>query len=828
MNDELMDRQIKLEREMQTTGELRYHKHTDEAKTMGLETSTKYGNSMLAEVVFPIAHAIRTYLKDAAKGAKYQGAGRKDVAFRYLLGIEPEVAAYITAKAVFNTVSSDMYIQNLLLSIGSGIEDEMRFRHFEKECRPLWRKLVTNLKQRTSSRQWQRTVLVNRMGKAKIHWDRWPTTDKAQIGAKCLEALLENKVCKRWFYVQNYRRGKNKSKIVLRVTQEGVEYIKNKNAKCALMEPRLLPMLAPPNPWVGPLEGGYYSLHWDIPLVKTTSARYLEELSYVTDEMSEVYDAVNAIQNVPWRVNRKVLEVLDVVFHDSLPLGNLPAYDPIPLPTKPIQIDTNAELRIKWRREAAMTHLDNARRASKSFQVASLIVLAERYKDEVAFYLPHQLDFRGRIYALTTLSPQGPDYCKALLTFARGKPINNEVALGRLMIHGANCYGYDKVNLDERIGWVVDHEDDILRVAADPLQHTWWSDADEPWQFLAFCLEYAAFQAHGWGYVSSLPCNQDGSCNGLQHFSAMLRDKVGGAAVNLVPADQPADIYALVVNKVKEQLRWARLNSCVTPDDGNKVYGDLTHAVKWLALEPDRKLTKRPVMTLPYGATRHSCREYVEDWLRDERPAHDFTGEGELFSATLFMSRLIWDAIGDTVVAAKSAMTWLQQVAKLAAQDDIPASWITPDGFPVVQCYFNVTRRRVTTKIGDSTLCLTLVGRDTQLDARLQANGISPNFVHSLDATVLRQYVLTAKENGVRDVALVHDSFGTVAADAEMSARCQRLAFIGVYQQSDVIANFRRDITAVMPPEMVAKIPPSPTLGELDLSLIEDQDYFSV
>lgn len=33
-----------------------------------------------------------------------------------------------------------------------------------------------------------------------------------------------------------------------------------------------------------------------------------------------------------------------------------------------------------------------------------------------AIYFPHRLDFRGRAYAAgTTLHPQGPDMCRALL-----------------------------------------------------------------------------------------------------------------------------------------------------------------------------------------------------------------------------------------------------------------------------------------------------------------------------------------------------------------------------------------------------------------------------
>lgn len=36
---------------------------------------------------------------------------------------------------------------------------------------------------------------------------------------------------------------------------------------------------------------------------------------------------------------------------------------------------------------------------------------------------------------------------------------------------------------------------------------------------------------------------QDGSCNGLQHYAALGRDLEGGASVNLVPSDQPQDVY---------------------------------------------------------------------------------------------------------------------------------------------------------------------------------------------------------------------------------------------------------------------------------------------
>lgn len=44
---------------------------------------------------------------------------------------------------------------------------------------------------------------------------------------------------------------------------------------------------------------------------------------------------------------------------------------------------------------------------------------------------------------------------------------------------------------------------------------------------------------------------QDGSCNGLQHYAALGRDLEGGKSVNLVPSDQPQDVYKGVAEAVQ-------------------------------------------------------------------------------------------------------------------------------------------------------------------------------------------------------------------------------------------------------------------------------------
>lgn len=85
------------------------------------------------------------------------------------------------------------------------------------------------------------------------------------------------------------------------------------------------------------------------------------------------------------------------------------------------------------------------------------------------FYLPHNLDFRGRAYPLPPhLNHIGDDLSRGLLLFGEAKPLG-ERGLRWLKIHLSNLYGYDKGTLEERAEFVHKHLDDILDSAVNPL-----------------------------------------------------------------------------------------------------------------------------------------------------------------------------------------------------------------------------------------------------------------------------------------------------------------------------------------------------------------------
>src|SRR3546814_5780108 len=96
--------------------------------------------------------------------------------------------------------------------------------------------------------------------------------------------------------------------------------------------------------------------------------------------------------------------------------------------------------------------------------------LAGFLEEEVTFSIPHSLDWRSRVYAVSFVNFQRSDHIKALFRFADGVPLGADGA-DWLMIHLANCGDFAKMSKEtfpDRIAWVREHELEILMYARDP------------------------------------------------------------------------------------------------------------------------------------------------------------------------------------------------------------------------------------------------------------------------------------------------------------------------------------------------------------------------
>lgn len=830
---DIIARQVELEKEMSSLGVNRYRSQVQSAKEKGQESRTKYGMGLISYGIEPVSQAIEAFV------AGTKGPGRKHVAIKYLKHLDANVVAYLTLRTAVDCMCNSTHaaLQRVSLQIGSALENEAKYAKFKHDDEAYFKKVKKYVKEATSAR-YKQAVANKGIQKAEIKWERWPARDRYLLGQKCIEIMIEQTG---WFDIRKVPakgrayshklRSKKAVSYEVAATEKLTAWIMNKNARCEMLSPVFLPCLIPPRDWTGPQDGGYHTGHVpQMRLIKTNKDGYLEELENRVEEMPALYDAVNALQHTAWKINRKVYEVINTFWDRDLPVKGLPARDDHPLPPKPAGLDlgnrkawTEEEQTAwkEWKHAASKVHKANIKLMSLRLQTQKTFWLADKYRDEAEFYMPYQYDFRGRVYSVVSyLSPQGADLARGLLTFAKGKPIMTQEQADWLAIHGANLWGEDKLPMEDRVKWVHDNEDMIFAIAEDPYSNTEWTGVSKAVQFLAFCFEWKAFRDHGMGYVSSLPIAMDGTCNGLQIFSLVLRDAVGGKAVNLLPSDRPQDIYQVVADLTMEKVRNVAQNG---GEDEKQV------AQEWVEFGLDRAGAKRVVMCLPYGLGKYSAKGYVEEYvhgrIKDEGGCP--WDEADIFPAVAFLTDLMWEALDETVIAARECMSWLQGAAKVAASANLPVTWTTPDGFPVLQAYQATHLRRIETMLGDQAIKLSLSEDDNDsLDRTKQRNSISPNWVHSLDGAALRMTVCRAVEKGIDSFAMIHDSYGTVAADAPELGRTLRDVFVDTFTEHDVLTEFKDSVLALVPEDMHDQIGELPSMGTLDIEQVRKSAFF--
>lgn len=796
----------KLELEMINNGQSRYNKRTYKNVEKENESANDYGTKLLASTIRAFSTGIINFLE----ASKEKKKGATPVAVKKMQdGIDPEVLAMISARQVINSISQTRPLTATAITLGTKIEDELALDNFRKVNPRLFKVVKKDLDERSNSYSYKRKKLRESAINDGVEWESWTTPDKLQVGLRLIEIMIETTgLCE---IVKRKKRGRLTN--MLQATEKTMEWIKNRNAFNSLLQPEYMPTVHKPKAWEGSKGGGYYTRDLKpLELVKIRNKNFLKELDNF--EMPKVYRAINAMQDTPYKINNFILEVMQTCWDRSWAIGGLPSSDNLPLPNKPHDIDTNKEAREEYKRLSVIAHTENARLISQRLLVSKNLFLADKYKDFDALYFPLQMDFRQRVYTVPAfLSYQGSDYSKALLTFAKGKPITaDNGGVYWLCIHGANCFGV-KGTLDERYEWVNENKKLICSYAQDPFGNLGWADADEPFQFLAFAKELANYLTHGDGYVCSLPVSSDGTCNGLQHYSAMLRDSNGAYYTNLTPTDRPQDIYQVIADKVIEKLK---------KDISNNPFASL-----WLQYGINRSITKRSVMTLPYSSTRFASTDFVLEEIqkrKDNGQEHPF-GKDTLKPAS-YLAGVIWDSIGDTLSSAFVGMKWLKAVARVVAKKQLPITWITPTGFPVFQQYSEMKSKRVRATLFGEVIKPRIMQETDLTDPYKMASGVAPNFVHSMDSSAMILAVNEALDNGITSFCNVHDSFGTLPTDMELLNKCIRKTFVDMYQNNDVLQQFKDQVSTVLDDDDLEKIPEVPTKGALELNQVLESDYF--
>jgi len=139
----------------------------------------------------------------------------------------------------------------------------------------------------------------------------------------------------------------------------------------------------------------------------------------------------------------------------------------------------------------------------------------------------------------------------------------------------------------------------------------------------------------------------------------------------------------------------------------------------------------------------------------------------------------------------------------------------------VQQDYRKTERIAVKTSIGSVVRQHRIVQDKTDLSLSRNVNGISPNFVHSLDASVLMGAVNIARHNGVDSFSCIHDSVGVNAEHAGIMASAIRESAIDIFEKP-VLEIVKSEIEKYLP----VPLPDPPARGSMDITALRDADYF--
>ena len=468
----------------------------------------------------------------------------------------------------------------------------------------------------------------------------------------------------------------------------------------------------------------------------------------------------------------------------------------------------------------------NLKRISKLIEWKFINSKAELLLD-TEFYQYMSADYRGRIYYDEPfLNYQGSDLARGILLFGKGKVMRQEDTYW-LAVHTATSYNQsydiseipdwceadyashlteeglesisvDKMTLNDRAQWTQENIQALITLGKN---REFRPEAEKTVTFLACCVELYNYSITDGDYISHLPIPIDGSNNGWQHLGAISKDRKTGELVGLIPTDIQKDFYVQTAKELINQ----------TEDD--RLIGILDA----MPMKHIRKgISKRGSMTRAYSAGAGKIAEnmYFDCKVED---FHETYGIKEEDCSSF--AKLLIKAIDIVCPGPLSTMAYFQALAAKEIGYTDRITWTTPSGFDVEYTAWKMDNHRCLGTISGYRRVNHVVHIASDYpDIRSFMCGISPNFIHSLDAAHMSLVV----DEWPNTFGAVHDSFSTHACDVEDLLTLTKSKFIEMYD----VPNFYDYIAEEIVTDHRDLDVEQPTQGELDIKEIEYSDYF--
>ena len=805
---ELYTKQIESEKEMVDLGRAKFLEAEAKAEESGRGADTTYARSLTAQIAGEIIEAVE---RNLSKSRSAYLAPLKELNYNR--------AVVIALRTMFACVASGHHSKpatrtSTCASIGEALQLELKMQSLCDKAPEYMAEVESNWKAKKASSTRHKNRVVNHlMTEKSLQWTQWDKPTKIGVGGFLMEAICKYSDI---FQTTTMAAGRNRKETIIEFTPGAEEWIMKHKEFRSMMRPMYRPMVVPPNEWSAKTKPYLTpAVNSTVSFVRCKGNAGKRFYNEVTPAM---YAAVSIAQSTPWRVHQKLHTFIERLTRLKNPLLIPSMYPeekppcPIPKDAKPEELKPKEALLFReWKSMVRTLYTEEVARRSNRNRVLMILDIAEEYRNYEQIFFPHSIDSRGRIYSIpTVLQPQGDDMCKALLEFADGERLTDD-GVHQLKLQIAAKFGLDKDSHYERCAWFEQQEAKILEVAANPLDHLdWLASADKPFQTLVAIFDYAKWKKNPDAIIHSR-VNKDGACNGLQHFSAMLRDGDVGKSVNLTPSDPtetPHSIYKVVADETTQLLKsstgeyaamwrqfWETYNSGVV----------------------DYKCMKRPVMTLPYSATMYSRMQYIKDYVR-EKKAHEFFGVS-YGHAVKFFADLVTEAMDRRISSARAMLDWLVLACRDIMEHEDSVVWETPMGFMVFNRKNKQVGKRLKIKFEGVEVNYRYRETTEEVDVRSMAAAIAPNFVHSMDACHMLQLVNRCASYNIKNLHLVHDDYGCHVNHGAALAQLAKEEFANMYLNNTPVEDFYNkyiDLISQPPPEHI---------GTLDLTKVVESWY---
>lgn len=500
--------------------------------------------------------------------------------------------------------------------------------------------------------------------------------------------------------------------------------------------------------------------------------------------------AINKLQQTPWMVNKPVYEAVCKNTH------------------KFFKVKCNSKENL-------------SKKIDYEYTIAKAGVLLDK-----VFYTAADMDYRGRIYFVESfLNFQGSDLARGLLTFGESKKVDTN-GLRWLKIHAASSFNQsyskedlpswctqdyrshlesegldnisvDKMTLEDRESWCDNNLSMIHETAINGELH----DCEKPVGFLGAAIEIHNYYSTEGDYYSSLPIPIDGSNNGWQHLGAISKDTQTGKLVGLVPVKIQNDFYVQTAKRLIE----------ITKVEERK------EILAKMPMKAIRKgISKRGSMTRAYSA---GAQKISENMYQDCKSAGYTMKYGISEDHCKGLARDLVKAISDVCPGPLSTMKFLQQLAADRLDQGYNfLTWTTPAGFEVIYENYHQDQVKFANRIRGIGNVQDKVKHTVKLasaipDRRGFMCGISPNFIHSQDASHMQ--IVIDRFDGL--FGAVHDSFSTHACDVDTMLDITKDVFIEMYD----CENYFDDIECRLKASAE-----QPELGVLNIIDVKSSSYF--